>query len=157
MSAFPDALQRWSFSGTCDTTGAVIGGTGANASLNPRRVNSAGAIVTMTTADVPVYWEIKNDEASANLYVLFGSVDAALASNQTAVTTPAAGAALALHQVIAAGQSYSEYARHPRQQRDVRTSSQETEKSHTALVIASATEATHAFSGVVQTMPTPTP
>lgn len=157
MSAFPDALQRWSFSGTCDTTGAVIGGTGANASLNPRRVNSSGTIVTMTTADVPIYWEIKNDEASADLYVLFGSVDAPLASNQTAVTTAAAGAALALRQVVKAGQAYSEYVRDPRQQRDVRTSSQETEESHTGLVIASATEASHAFSGMVYTMPTPTP
>ena len=148
---FPTSINRYLFSATADTTGVVVGGSGTTAAtMFPRRnIRSAGfkAIQVLVTGDVVTNWEVKNDHASADLYVMFGDVDNTTGELQTDIAVAPSGSGnMSLRMTLKAGESYSTYNRHPRQQ-IVDGQSTFAQSSFQALVVLSASEAAHPFSG----------
>ncbi len=153
--AFPTALQRWTFQGTANQSGVILGATGATGvnRVPYRSPSNNGALVAMATTDIPVQWEIKNDSDTDDLYFLFGNYGDAIAL-QAAIAVAEIAPAMSPRAVLTPGQAYYTAWRHPRQQLAGDAETDEPQESFQVLVLLSSGNNSHPFSGAVSTYAT---
>lgn len=116
----PVDLRTWPFTVLTGASGLVIGGSGQNATANPRIYTTGGVLITMAfNGTLPFFWEVKNNDATDLLRVMW--CDPRIASATTLAIIQAANSAsptMDPYMTLKPGEAYSQPWREQVQQID---------------------------------------